>query len=251
MAGARRGAARFALLLSLLFSAPAVLAASAAAAPVSGPHEVVDNQLTTTATDAPTGFHYTARYHAAGDPGGDPPYMRRMVSYNPRGLRYDTSVPARCSASDLELALRGVAACPPGSRVGGGTADGKFMGSASTLDVDIVNNTGEQIIIARSPLFASVARGKIHPDGSVEFASPTCFPALQPPGCPVDNALQLGSDILVAPLTRSENGATRSYFTTPPSCPTAGYWSTPIRFWWADGSVDTVVTRQPCTRAPA
>jgi hypothetical protein len=239
--------ARFASAFSVLVAAIAVLAAPAAAAPVSGPHEVVDNQLTTTQPDASAGFHYTGRYHAAGDPSGDPPYMRRMISYSPPGMRFDTSVPDRCTASDLELALRGVAACPPGSRIGGGTVDGKFMGSANTLDVDFLNNTDEQIIVARSPLFASVSRGTIHPDGSVEFASPTCFPALQPPGCPVDNALQLGSDITVAPLTRTVDGESRSYLTTPPSCPEAGHWETPIRFWWADGSVDTVVTRQPCT----
>jgi hypothetical protein len=162
-------------------------------------------------------------------------------------MRFDTSVPARCTASDLELALRGAAACPPGSVIGGGKVEGKFMGSPNTLDADFVNNTGEQIIVTRSPLFASVTRGKIHPDGSIEFAAPTCFPSLQPTGCPMDDALQLGSDIAVPPLTRTENGATRSYLTTPSSCPAAGYWETPIRFWWADGSVDTVVTRQPCT----
>ena len=235
------------LVLSLLVAATAVLAAPAAAAPVSGPHEEVDNQLTTTQPDAPAGFHYTGRYHAAGDPGGDPPYMRRMVSYSPPGMRFDTSVPDRCTASDLELALQGAAACPPGSRIGGGTIEGKFMGYPNTLEADFLNNTGEQIIVARSPLFASVTRGEVHPDGSIEFAAPTCFPSLQPPGCPVDDALQLGSDIAVPPLTRTVDGESRSYLTTPPSCPETGYWETPIRFWWADGSVDTVVTRQPCT----
>jgi hypothetical protein len=234
---------------ALLLAAAAAFAgfaAPASAEPVSGPHEVVDNQLTTTQPDAPAGFHYAARYHAAGDPGSDPPYMRKMIGYNPAGLRYDTSVPERCSASDLELALRGMAACPPGSRIGGGTVEAKFMGNANTLDVDVVNNTDEQIILARSPLFASVSRGKIHPDGSVEFASPTCFPALQPPGCPVDNTLQLASDIAIAPLTRTVGATTRSYLTTPPSCPESGYWTMPIRFWWADGSVDMVDTHQPC-----
>ena len=66
-------AARFAWPFLLLLSATALLATSAAAETVSGPHEVVDNQLTTTQVDAPSGFHYIARYHAAGDPGGDPP----------------------------------------------------------------------------------------------------------------------------------------------------------------------------------
>lgn len=232
------------LLLASAFASPW----SAVAAPVSGPHETVDSRLTTSLPNAPSGFHYTGRYHAAGDPKGDPPYMRKMISYGPPGMRFDTSVPERCTASDLELALRGADACPPGSRLGGGTADGKFMGSVNTLEADLFNNTDQQIIVVRSPGFASVARGTIHPDGSTEFASPTCFPALNPPGCPVDDALQLGSDISVAPFTRSANGVKRSYLTTAPSCPTSGHWNTPIRFWWADGSVDTVVTHQPCTR---
>ena len=244
-----RRTARLGVLIQVMLVLAIVAPAPAAATPVSGPRETVDSRLTTKRPNAAAGFRYTGRYHAAGDPNGDPPYMRKMVSYNSKGLRYDTSVPARCSATDLELALRGMDACPPGSRIGGGTAKGKFMGfPPTTLDVDVVNNTGEQIIILRSPVFATVARGRIHPDGSVEFASPTCFPALQPPGCPVDNALQLGSDITVPPLTRSSNGIRRSYLTTPPYCPASGYWRTPIRFWWADGAVDTVVTRQRCKR---
>lgn len=213
---------------------------AAVADPVSGPHETIDNQFTTAQPNAPTGFHYTGRYHAAGDPNGDPPYLRKMVSYAPRGMRFDTSVPDRCGASDLQLALQGAAACPPGSRIGGGTVDGKFLGSTSTLQADVLNNTDEQIMVVRSPVFASVSRGKIAADGSVEFASATCYPALSPPGCPVDDALQMGSDIVVPALG--------GYLTTPPRCPRSGHWDMPFRFWWADGSVDTVVTHQPCVR---
>jgi hypothetical protein len=235
----RRGVTAAALVWLFLPVAPA------RGEPVSGPREVIDNQYTTTEPGAPTGFHYTGRYHAAGDPEGDPPYMRRMRS-DSSGQRFDTSVPERCTASDLELALRGAAACPPGSRLGGGTTDGKFMGQTTTLPIDVFNNTDEQIFVISSPFVTTVARGTLHPDGSVEFASPTCFPSVNPPGCPVDNALQLGSDVTVPPYTRDG----RSYMTTPPECPAAGHWETPITFWWADGAVDTVVTRQTCS-APA
>jgi hypothetical protein len=219
-----------------------LLPAVSAAAPVSGPRETVDSQFTTTRPGAASGFHYVGTYHAAGDPNGDPPYMRKMISYAPPGQRFDTSVPEQCTASDLELALRGPDACPPGSRLGGGKAYGKFMGQPSELDADLFNADGEQILVARSPFVASVARGTIHPDGSVEFASPTCYPALNPPGCPADNALQTGSNIAMKPYV----GDGRSYLTTPPTCPRSRTWETPIRFWWADGSVDTVVTKQPC-----
>jgi hypothetical protein len=173
-----------------------------------------------------------------------------MVSYSPPGLRYDTSVPARCTASDIELQTLGPGACPAASRVGGGTTVGNFLGRfPSTLTIDAFNNTGEQIFLVSSPFLATVARGQIHRDGSVEFASPTCYPAVQPPGCPVDTALQISSSVTVPPYTRTSGGRVRSYFTTPPKCPAAGYWRTPVRFWWGDGSIDTVVVKQACKRA--
>src|SRR5207247_10657848 len=130
----------------------------------------VDNQLPPPQPNAPAGFHYTGRYHAAGDPNGDPPYMRKMVSYSPPGLRFDTSVPDRCTASDLELATQGAGACPPGSRLGGGTADGDFMGFRSTLDVDFLNNTDEQIMIDGSTGFAQVRIVWTYTDSRSEYA---------------------------------------------------------------------------------
>jgi hypothetical protein len=246
----RRRAVRTGLLIQLLLVSSAVWAGSALAEPVSGPHETIDQQFTTTQPNAPSGFSFDGTYHAAGDPGTYPPYMRRMISYNPPGLRFDTSVPERCSASDIELAAFGAAACPAGSRLGGGTTSTSFLGGPpSTTEVDFFNNTNEQIILARSPVLATVARGQIHPDGSVEFASPTCFPSLQPLGCPVDTVLQLSSSITVPPYTRPSDGIVRSWLTTPPKCPRAGHWQTRFTLWWADGSVDTVVTRQPCKRS--
>jgi len=213
--------------------------AAALAAPVSGPHETVESKLTTSRPGSRTGFEYSGRYHAAGDPSADPPYMRRMTSYAPPGMVFDTTALPRCEASDLELALSGPAACPADSRLGGGTAEGKFMDQPSELVLDLFNGDHEQIIVASTPFLTTVSRGAIHPDMSIEFASPTCYPAT-PAGCPVDNANQISSHIEVPPRGR--------YLTTPPRCPRSRHWRTPIRFWWADGTIDTVVTRQPCTK---
>ena len=47
--------------------------------------------MTTTQPNAPSGFAFDGTYHAAGNPGGNPPYMRRMIFYNRSGARYDTS----------------------------------------------------------------------------------------------------------------------------------------------------------------
>src|SRR4051794_37836832 len=98
----------------------AVCAPSAAAQPVSGPRKTIDWNFTTAQPGAPTGFSFSGVYHAAGDPKGDPPYMRRMVFSPPPGTRMDTTVVPQCTASDLELAVRGPDACP-GSKLGGGT----------------------------------------------------------------------------------------------------------------------------------
>jgi hypothetical protein len=239
--------------LTLLAAASSVVwVAVAAAEPVKFRHGTVNHRLTTSRPNAPSGFKYDARYHAAGNPTAYPPYMRKMISYNRSGLRYDTSVPKRCSASDLKLAIAGPGACPKGSRLGGGTTETAFAGRfPSSTKVDMFNNKNQQIILARSPGLATVARGRIHRDGSVEFASPTCFPSIHPVGCPVDNVLQLKASIRVEPYTRTSNGVTRSWLRTPRTCPASGYWKTPIRFWWADGSVDRVVTKQPCRRPGA
>jgi hypothetical protein len=174
--------------------------------------------------------------------------MRRMVSYPPRGYHYDTTVVPHCSASDIELEAFGPPACPAASRLGGGTTEGVWLGRfRTTLKIEVFNNTAEQIfLVSGSPGLATVARGRIYRNGSIEFASPTCFPSIRPPGCPVDNALQLGSDVTIPARTRKIRGRVRSYMTTATRCPASRSWRTPIRFWWADGSVDTVVAKQPC-----
>lgn len=246
---------RVALALQLLGALSALSAAGAAAEPGSGPRATVDQSYTTKQPSSPTGLRFSGRYHAAGDEKGDPPFMRRMVFYPPPGVRYDTSVPDRCSASDFELGFEGPAACPAGSRLGGGTTEGVFMAPfAHDVVVDrfkhnlyVVNNTNEQIVLVESEGF-TVVRGRIHPDGSIEFSPPTCFPAPSTGRCVDDHVLQLGSSTFLPSYTKTSGGRVRSYATTPARCPARGYWETRVRFWWADGSEDNVVTRQPCKR---
>ena len=241
----------------LLACAPlALFGVGAAAQPGTGPRETVDQSYTTTRPSSPTGLGFTGAYHAAGDPKGNPPFMRRIVVYPPSGMRYDTSVPDRCAAPDVELQALGPAACPPGSRLGGGTIEGVFyvpLAHDFVLDrykhtVYLLNNTNEQILLVKSEGF-TVVRGRLRPDGSLEVDPPTCFPA--PPGgrCVDDYVLFLRSSTFIPAYTRTSRGRVRSYATTPSTCPARGYWSTTVRVWWADGSVDTVVSRQPCTRA--
>jgi hypothetical protein len=229
--------------LLCLFSASA-----ASALPGSGPRETIDQRYTAKKPNKPTGAAFTGVYHAANDPKGNPPYMRRMTFYPPHGMRFDTSVPERCTASDLELELNGMGACPAGSRLGGGKTSGIFyepiahsFSSPYENTLDIVNNANEQIMLIKAPVGYVVVRGRVRPNQAVEFASPTCFPA--PPAgqqCAVDHVLQTGSD--------TSMGRHGRYAVTPPTCPKRRYWRTHVKFWWADGSVDDVASDQPCRR---
>jgi hypothetical protein len=246
---------RAVLLAQLLWALPALWAAVAAAQPGTGLRETVDQRFTTTRPSSPTGFRFTGSYHAAGDMRGNPPPMRRMVFYPPQGLRYDTSVPERCSASDVELQVVGPAACPAGSRLGGGTTEGLFLVPFAhdfVFDrykhpVYVFNNANEQIVLIESEGF-TVVRGRIRPNGSIEWELPTCFPTPPVGDCVDDYIIQLKTSTMLPPYTRSSHGRVRSYATTPPKCPARGYWRTTVRFWWADGSADSVVTKQPCRR---
>jgi hypothetical protein len=192
-------------------------------------------------------------YHAAGNPKGNPPYLVKMVFHPPKGLRYDTSVPAKCTASDVELDVLGKSACPAASRLGGGIAEGIFyypIEDTTVFDrykhtLDVMNNTNEQILLVNAE-GSGVNRGHIRPDNSVVFTPQTCFP--QPPvgGCADDYILQLKAGTTLARYTRAVNGRTRSYVTTPPRCPASGYWRTTVKFWWRNGAVDSIVSKQPC-----
>jgi hypothetical protein len=241
-----RGITGAALALVALF----LLAGPAAAEPATGPHETVDQSYTTTSPDTPTGLDFTSSYHAAGDPQSPPPAMRKMVFYPPAGFRFDTTIPGQCTATDVQLELQGPDACPANSKIGWGSTEGLFLVpfDHSTVfdhfhhEVAVMNNANEQIMLVHSEGW-TVVRGTMQPDGSIEFAGPTCFPAPPAGGCADDYIIQLGTHTTI-PVHAGNRG---SYATTPPTCPASGYWETTIRFWWADGTEDSVVSPQPCT----
>jgi hypothetical protein len=249
----RRGLSVWALgswLLALL----AFWAPGAAAAPASGPREDVDYSFTTTQPGAPTGLDFSGSYHAAGDPSGSPPFMKRMVFYLPAGMRVNTSVPARCTASDVELSIEGPDACPAGSLLGTGTTSGVFMAPGAhsvvldhyTHTLYVMNAADEQIVLVKSEGY-TVVRAHVSPDGSqIEYTSPTCFPSPPTGQCADDYVLQTSTTSSVPVYTRSSGGSVRSYATTPPTCPASGHWTSTIVYSWKDGSVDRVRTAQPC-----
>jgi hypothetical protein len=223
----------------------------AAAEPGSGPHQTIDQTFTATLPSTPTGLGWAATYHAAGDSQAPPPAMEKMIFYPPAGFRYDTSVPEQCAATDAQLSAQGPSACPEGSRLGEGTTEGLFLFPFAhdytfdhfTHHLDVLNNANEQILLVESEGW-TIVRGKFQPDGSLVFASTTCFPASPTGECPDDYIIQLGSSTTIPPYTNAKG----SYAATPPTCPRTRNWETTVRFWWTDGTTDSVVTTQPCGR---
>jgi hypothetical protein len=223
---------------------------TAAGEPGSGPRETIDQSYTATSPGTPTGLGWTATYHAANDPNAPPPALRKMVFYPPPGFRYDTNVPGQCTATDAQLELQGPSACPADSHVGDGTTEGLFYAPLMhqilfdnyTHHLDVMNHANEQVMLIQSEGW-TVVRGTMNPDGSIEFAGPTCFPSPPAGGCADDYIIQLGSQTTIPVYTNAKG----SYATTPPTCPAEGYWTVTVRFWWADGTTDSVDSHQPCT----
>src|SRR5205807_615936 len=115
---------RAGLLVQLILALSATWSAGAAAQPGAGPRETVDQPFTTAIPNSPTGLGYIGVYHAARNPRGNPPYMRRMVFFPPRGMRYDTCFPepptGQCLVRDYILQLRSSTFLPAYKKTVGG-----------------------------------------------------------------------------------------------------------------------------------
>ena len=233
----------------------ALLPAAAEAEPGYGTRATVNQTFTAKLPNRPTGLGWSGVYHAAGDPKGNPPFLRRMIFYPPKGLRYDTSVPERCTASDFELQMQGPDACPEKSRIGDGKVEGIFYVPLQETvvfdhykhDAIVLNNTHEQIVLVKSEGY-TVQRGIVHSDNTIEFNPTTCFPASPTGECADDYIRQLKSSTVIPRYTKKSGGRTRAYATTPRKCPKSGHWRTRVRFWWSNGAIDDVISKQPCKR---
>jgi hypothetical protein len=228
-------------------------AAGAGGHPASASHEMVDLWTNTTHPGRSAALGYAARYHAAGNPHGDPPALRRLVIQLPRGTKIDTSVPARCTASDTELMAKGESACPAGARIGSGEATVRMVGlGVTTYPTVIYNAAGQMLELVKS---GSQVVGVVHTyvhgttlDGPV----PTCIGGGQPPsGCPFDQLTLLANHLRIVPRGVGRGRARRNYGTTPPKCPRSHRWLAPVTLYYADGSVDHVTPWARCTRRRA
>jgi hypothetical protein len=227
--------------------------AGATAIPDSGPHETVDMWSSTPKPNASSALGYWAGYHAAGDPDADPPPLRRLTIQLPAGTRIDTSVPPRCTASDLELRLAGESACPPSAWLGRGAATIRQPGlGVATYDTVLYNAEDQLLELVKSgDQVVGVVHTYVH-GTTLDGPIPTCLTGGQPPdGCPFDQFTLLANHLQVNAMSVGTGITRRNYGTTPATCPPTHTWQVRVTFSFADGSVDSVTPRAPCIPAPS
>jgi RTX calcium-binding nonapeptide repeat (4 copies) len=195
----------------------------------------------------PTGITLNIDYVNPSDPGAKPPAVRKVVQDLAEGAQIDTSVPARCTASDAQLMLQGAQACPAGSRVGAGmiTIDTGFPepGRFIVADVVFLNNTNQLI-------FVSTDRGsgaRVVTRSAVEGRRVTTdAPPL--PGAPPDGGAIDVVQVRLDEISHVVGGVRRGYITTPGGCPDSRAWTNSVAFTYADGVSQTVNTASTCVK---
>jgi hypothetical protein len=194
-----------------------------------------------------TGIGLAIDYVNPDDPDAKPPAVQKVVTRLQPGTSIDGSVPARCPASDPELMARGAAACPAGSKVGGGEIDldtgapgpGRLVQNAVTL----LNAGGELIFLLESksdPRSRTVSRATVEGTTITSEVPPV-------PGGPPDGFLAI-KRVRLSLEGRSvgQEASRRSYITTPSSCPASGSWTNSASFTYRDGVSQSVASRSPC-----
>lgn len=233
------------ILISLVLLGLAVPVAPAAAA---GARQSGGATFTTTHPGAATGADTNLDFWNPDDPAAKTPSLRSFTIKWPAGTVIDTTVPDQCTATDAELYAEGSAACPPGSRLGGGTlvsdtgsTDPSYPRYVTNI-VDQFNNRDELIGVANSvgdPSIRTVTRSKIA--GTTYSTTIPPFPTFSMTDPFVGfKSWRLHSDAYV------RNGL--AAFRTPPHCPKAGYWTVAMTFTYWDGVTQALTNRSACTK---
>ena len=234
------------VVLSLLLALGAF--AGQASAVSEAPRATYDERFTTELPGASTGRTYAIDWTNPADPGAKPQSFSHLHVELAEGTRFDTSAIAQCRASDAELMAQGVSACPRDSLVAndetlldtGFPEPGRYV----TSDLTFFNNRNELVLLAtirengtRVVLRAQVGRNTIDLD----------VPTL--PGAPPDGAAATRQRGTFYARSSRRDGRRLNYLTTPPACPSSGYWVNSVTYTYRDGIKQTATSRSPCRRS--
>jgi hypothetical protein len=229
--------------LAVLVLLGCLAAGATSAAAQEGSRQDASLTFTETKPGTTTGVELRIDYVNPDDPEAKPPAVRHVVTELALGARYDTSVPALCTASDPELMALGASACPADSVVGealitidtGVPGEGRFLVSDTTL----LNDTSELIFVNtdRESGGRVITRSEVG-ERTITTQAPTL------PGSPPDG----GAIDTVALALHPISSPAGNYITTPSECPGRGYWINRVQFTYYDDVTQVVETQSPCAR---
>jgi hypothetical protein len=233
----------FAALIATL--ACGVLAAGASAQ--SGSRQSAELKFVEREPGTPTALDLKIDYVNPSNPSNKPPAVRRVVEELAEGGQIDTSIPARCTATDAQLMAQGPAACPADSRVGQGTVSidtglpgpGRFI----TADTVFLNNTDQLILISTERGSGARVVTRAVASGRRIVTELAALPGAPPDGGAIDVV-----DFRLNEVSRVIGGVRRGYITTPGNCPDARAWNNTITFTYADGVSQVTENDSSCVK---
>ena len=224
----------------ILLAGAAVLVATTAA--LASPQFVSTFAGTYTAQKpgSSSGLDALSTWSDPGEPGGKPKEIQKIKVLFARGTKLDTRALPTCNASAEDVANLAVRACPRKTKLGEVRGQGVYAGSGAPFNTfATLFNAKRQIIVV---VTLDNPKGRLLSTfrDDVERSSITIN-------------LKIGRGISlvrfqahVPPHARKHGKKRRVYFTTPPSCPRTGMWTTTVIFSYRDGSSEQRSASTPC-----
>lgn len=233
---------------ALLPAALAMAPAGESSAAVT-PRQVGSITFTSIRPGTVTGLRVSVEFQNPAGADEKPYSVASMVIQGPTRSVINTSVPPQCNVSDAQLLIQGPSACPPGSKVGGGTAVSDTGGGGGPLPryqhLTVTDfNTRNGLIGFDQDNDPPGIRSVDHTTFNGK-ASTTVFPTYPGSPPPDDYTAVKSLQEYFPPYARNGHG----YRLTPPTCPRVGYWTFTAHFKYRDGITQSIVSRSPCRRA--
>lgn len=236
--------------LAIAIAGALALALPASAGATTG--ATLDVAFTSAEVNAPTGGSLTVAISDPDAAGGKPSPLRQMQLNLPVGTEFDTGVLEQCTAGVNDLFAAPDTACPEGSKIGEGTAEGiSGMGAGVDPQVEnlVVYNGPNTLLVSAKPAgaYGYFFALQVNIAGSALFFTlPTfCLPPGTAPDCSSGEA---GVSKIAISLRQTVSGV-RSYLRTPGTCTSAGWLST-ATLTFKDVAPLSLSKPMPCTVPP-
>jgi hypothetical protein len=187
---------------------------------------------------SPSGFDSLATFSDPGEPGGKPKELVKIkVRFHP-GTRIDTAALPRCRASDTDVRILGLRACPASTSLGIVHAEGVISTGLHFNPVGHLFNARRAIIVVVT------VDGRYVTSFRDDWTRDTLTVNFRiPPGISL-----IRFNPHIPGHFRERAGKRRAYMRTPPSCPATGAWTTTVLFSFRDGSTQELAAATPCRR---